>query len=213
MHVLGTPPAFVLSQDQTLKKLYLKHFRASNHFLNHLLLAINSRIIVGCFRLRFKQIHKFVKGVLFVFALFNLQGTAAFRSRVSLLILARRLPFVKNFFQVFSNFNLFRVVFAPPQGAYEYYHTILYLSRIIFFRGISFSCVSLMRDLPIISKPLEQITIPGIYLNTDDSYAIRSIAPLPSGSFLQLHLITKSARFQGETTRFSVKTHFSSRIA
>ena len=24
LHVLGTPPAFVLSQDQTLKKLYLK---------------------------------------------------------------------------------------------------------------------------------------------------------------------------------------------
>ena len=133
---------------------------------------------------------------------------------VSSLILARRLPFVKNFFQVFSNFSLFRVVFRPPQGAYEYYHTILYLSRIIFFfREISFYCVSLMRDLPIIPKPLEQITIPGIYLNKDDSYAIRSIAPLPSGSFLQLHLITRSARFQGETTRFSVKTHFSSRIA
>ena len=26
LHVLGTPPAFVLSQDQTLKKLYLKSF-------------------------------------------------------------------------------------------------------------------------------------------------------------------------------------------
>ena len=30
LHVLGTPPAFVLSQDQTLKKLYLKHQSASN---------------------------------------------------------------------------------------------------------------------------------------------------------------------------------------
>ena len=30
LHVLGTPPAFVLSQDQTLKKLYLKPFRVSN---------------------------------------------------------------------------------------------------------------------------------------------------------------------------------------
>ena len=30
LHVLGTPPAFVLSQDQTLKKLYLKHRGASN---------------------------------------------------------------------------------------------------------------------------------------------------------------------------------------
>ena len=30
LHVLGTPPAFVLSQDQTLKKLYLKRRSASN---------------------------------------------------------------------------------------------------------------------------------------------------------------------------------------
>ena len=28
LHVLGTPPAFVLSQDQTLKKLYLKPSQA-----------------------------------------------------------------------------------------------------------------------------------------------------------------------------------------
>ena len=38
LHVLSTPPAFVLSQDQTLKKLYLKHSSASNHnLLIHLL--------------------------------------------------------------------------------------------------------------------------------------------------------------------------------
>ena len=30
LHVLGTPPAFVLSQDQTLKKLYLERQSASN---------------------------------------------------------------------------------------------------------------------------------------------------------------------------------------
>ena len=30
LHVLGTPPAFVLSQDQTLKKWYLKSFRTQN---------------------------------------------------------------------------------------------------------------------------------------------------------------------------------------
>ena len=36
LHVLGTPPAFVLSQDQTLKKLYPNSFRCLNHFLNNL---------------------------------------------------------------------------------------------------------------------------------------------------------------------------------
>ena len=41
MHVLGTPPAFVLSQDQTLKKLYLNNLSAAQiKFLNNLLLAI-----------------------------------------------------------------------------------------------------------------------------------------------------------------------------
>ena len=29
LHVLGTPPAFVLSQDQTLKKLYLNNLSAA----------------------------------------------------------------------------------------------------------------------------------------------------------------------------------------
>ena len=40
LHVLGTPPAFVLSQDQTLKNLYLKLFSEPKiKFLNNLLLA------------------------------------------------------------------------------------------------------------------------------------------------------------------------------
>ena len=39
--MLGTPPAFVLSQDQTLKKLYLNNLSVAQiKFLNNLLLAI-----------------------------------------------------------------------------------------------------------------------------------------------------------------------------
>ena len=35
LHVLGTPPAFVLSQDQTLKNLYLNYHKAAQiKFLN-----------------------------------------------------------------------------------------------------------------------------------------------------------------------------------
>ena len=51
LHVLGTPPAFVLSQDQTLKNLYLKLFPEPKiNFLNNSLLAFHySRIFVGCF--------------------------------------------------------------------------------------------------------------------------------------------------------------------
>ena len=124
LHVLGTPPAFVLSQDQTLKKLYLKRFHASNHFLNHLLLAINSRIFVGCFRLRFKQIHKFVKGVLFVFALFNLQGTVAFRSRGKLAYLSTASSICQELFSGFFKFLKLRcplpdsLRIVPHQGLF-----------------------------------------------------------------------------------------------
>ena len=64
LHVLGTPPAFVLSQDQTLKKLYLKHQSASNQFLNNLLLAfITQEFSLAVFSLTLKQIHLFVQGV------------------------------------------------------------------------------------------------------------------------------------------------------
>ena len=54
LHVLGTPPAFVLSQDQTLKNLYLKPFSESKiPFLNNLLLAfITQEFSLAVFRLR-----------------------------------------------------------------------------------------------------------------------------------------------------------------
>ncbi|MBQ9842666.1 MAG: hypothetical protein IJO31_00770, partial [Oscillospiraceae bacterium] len=62
---------------------------------------------------KLKQIHQFVQGVLFVFALFNLQGTSRFALRRSLLILAHPIQFVKNFFQVFSTFFSAVFRFAP----------------------------------------------------------------------------------------------------
>ena len=56
LHVLGTPPAFVLSQDQTLKKLYLKPFGLKSNFLNNLLLAfITQEFSLAVFSLTLKQ--------------------------------------------------------------------------------------------------------------------------------------------------------------
>ena len=108
LHVLGTPPAFVLSQDQTLKKLYLKLLRASNQVLNNL-----SSKFTQEFSLAVNSIHnRFLNNpfncprcYLFVFTLFNLQGTGAFRLAVSLLSLPYLLPVVKNFFLLFSTFS------------------------------------------------------------------------------------------------------------
>ena len=71
---------------------------------------------------------------MFVFALFNLQGTVSSSAlAVSLLMLPHSKPFVKNFFQVFSNFFLFCGVslgFRP--SAWIYYHLPLHLSSTIF---------------------------------------------------------------------------------
>ena len=80
--MLGTPPAFVLSQDQTLKKLYLNFPKeAQIKFLNNLLLAIllkNFRWLKFDSKSKLKQF-KIVQGVLSSsFTLFNLQGTVSF---------------------------------------------------------------------------------------------------------------------------------------
>ena len=57
LHVLGTPPAFVLSQDQTLKNLYLKHFSAPQiKFLNNLLLAYTQEFSLAVFISSFKTL-------------------------------------------------------------------------------------------------------------------------------------------------------------
>ena len=83
LHVLSTPPAFVLSQDQTLYKLYLNDrsrlnlYRAICHsFKNFLYLALP---VIDLTRLRqVSQLHIFQCAPVWCFSfrsLFNLQGT------------------------------------------------------------------------------------------------------------------------------------------
>ena len=88
LHVVGTPPAFVLSQDQTLKKLYLKLIEPQIKFLNNLLLAfITQEFRWLFFRLRLNNPFNCPRCFLFVFALFNLQGTGRSRSRLNSVII------------------------------------------------------------------------------------------------------------------------------
>ena len=81
-----------------------------------------------------KQSIIIVQGVLFVFALFNLQGAVfvAHRcQRVSLLILSQFVSFVKNFFQVFQTF--FELFFqSSPSATFLFYHIFRSLSRTFF---------------------------------------------------------------------------------
>ena len=100
LHVLSTPPAFILSQDQTLNKMVSKELS----FLKSILLKLNSsfkEIINGCL---YKLFWAFTTNSFWCFVfvtLFNLQGAHRLQRRA--FILPQRFFFVKHFFQVFSN--------------------------------------------------------------------------------------------------------------
>ena len=102
--MLGTPPAFVLSQDQTLKKLYLKRFHASNHFLNNRFWQLTQEFSLAVFAYASNKSINLSKVFCssLRYSIYKVQPLSALA--VSLLILAQRSQFVKNFFQVFSNF-------------------------------------------------------------------------------------------------------------
>ena len=113
--MLGTPPAFVLSQDQTLKKLYPNFRRSSNQFFDHLCfwqkLLKNFRWLF-LFALIHELLNKSInlsKVFQFVFTLFNLQGTDRFVccshycNRCEPLYYIASIRICQVLFQVFSN--------------------------------------------------------------------------------------------------------------
>ena len=94
LHVLGAPPAFVLSQDQTLEKLYLNTFvlkpKSFKLFSSLFLKKIISSVSFDTSELQ---------GSLFLSMLFNFQGPVP--SCDSLIIISQPFGLVKHFFQVF----------------------------------------------------------------------------------------------------------------
>ena len=122
--MLGTPPAFVLSQDQTLKKLYLKRFHASNHFLNHCFWQLTQEFSLAVFAYASNKSINLSKVFCssLRYSIYKVQSLSALA--VSLLILARLLPFVKNFFQVSYKFLKLRcplpdsLRIVPHQGLF-----------------------------------------------------------------------------------------------
>ena len=102
LHVLGTPPAFVLSQDQTLKKLYLNDpWIAQIKFLNKFVLA-NYTQEFSLAVIRSKTLKQSIncQGVCssLRYSIYKVQSLAA--HAVSLLSLPQLIEFVKNFFQI-----------------------------------------------------------------------------------------------------------------
>ena len=110
LHVLSTPPAFILSQDQTLNKMVSKEpCGSSNHFIE----AFPSFKEIS--RLSHSSSFELVQnnhlsGASCFVTLFNLQGTR--RSVRRVFILPHSVRFVKNFFRAFS--NSFVLSFAAP---------------------------------------------------------------------------------------------------
>ena len=118
LHVLSTPPAFILSQDQTLMLKFVI-FRCPVQFLNWQINRINLRFIplnvierIYCFKVvSFKETFvccyystlKFIESFK-VISLFNYQSSflIAFVSlTISLIILTRFKVFVNTFFKLF----------------------------------------------------------------------------------------------------------------
>ena len=118
LHVLSTPPAFILSQDQTLNKMVSKErLRSSNHLIEAQFIASKKSIqepSSSSLRLLRRTSRPFWCFV-FLLTLFNLQRytpLSAFSADV-LFILALTLSLVKNFFQTFLRFfSLTAVLFV-----------------------------------------------------------------------------------------------------
>ena len=98
LHVLGTPPAFILSQDQTLNILYLNGTFAPIKSIEAFQLSKESFVFSDFLKEPFSgaYLHK-----LFLHcSIFKVHSLAPFRD--SLISLTRMSHFVNNFFQIFS---------------------------------------------------------------------------------------------------------------
>ena len=113
--MLGTPPAFVLSQDQTLKNLYLKLFpELKIKLLNNLLLAsITQEFSLAVFSLTLKQSIYCPRCFIVVCVIQFTRYSVLTALAVSLLSISRALYFVKNFFRPFS-FSFARNLLSLP---------------------------------------------------------------------------------------------------
>ena len=142
--MLCTPPAFILSQDQTLENIvYLSpsflgaksYFRAFVALL--LLLCLSSILNLNC-----SSLHR-----TFVFALYlslccsifndrslGFRLASRLRSRGDLVIISHRLPFVNTFFESFLNFFrvFFKGLFEDSFARLEYYITRIQICQHFF---------------------------------------------------------------------------------
>ena len=123
LHVLSTPPAFILSQDQTLNKMVSKEpqfFKSSYRSLIHSFKEIKSRAFFQALLVR-RTSRPFWCFVFLSRCLIYKVHAPFSRSADVLFILALPDSFVKNFFQVFSELfhskSLISVLFKLVQAS------------------------------------------------------------------------------------------------
>ena len=125
--MLGTPPAFVLSQDQTLKKLYLNYLSVAQIIFQVICSSkFYSRIFVGLNSIFYSKLKQFiiVQGVLSSssrYSIYKVQCEVLRKLSLAanFYILAYRFLFVKNFFQVFSNFFSIRFISCRSRDSFD----------------------------------------------------------------------------------------------
>ena len=135
MHVLSTPPAFILSQDQTLVKSF---FRQDQPFwLIHpfLLFSASSEAEAHqksssrCSFFEFLSFKKFSRIVVYCLVI---KVRLCSLSSDSLFILSHPLSFVKNFFKFLKFFQTSFCLAFSCESACIYYHVVFCLSRVFF---------------------------------------------------------------------------------
>ena len=145
MHVLSTPPAFVLSQDQTLYNMVSKQALACLN-LHRAIFSIASfpapPVIDSTrqngFVLWQSHLNELAFWCFLFVTLFNLQGTRPVRRNIAIILAFIR--FVKNFFQkFFPNVRLVSLSARPPADSFV---TIPNLSPLVktFFASPAYFC-------------------------------------------------------------------------
>ena len=128
MHVLGTPPAFVLSQDQTLKKLYLNNLSVAQIIFQVICSSkFYSRIFVGLNSIFTRNLNNSLLSKVFLVRLHVIQFTRYRRCSCKLSLatnfymLSQLISFVKYFFKFLKTFSkCFKQIFSckccPPSS-------------------------------------------------------------------------------------------------
>ena len=128
LHVLGTPPAFVLSQDQTLS--FNPFIRIPSSRLSRSLSELT--VVLSC-----------------VFSLYRFQGSAPLAR--SLYILSNHRPFVNTFFKVFGRFFCISLYFERYFCIQVYCSSMCTISCVVCKRYTSSLFVSILLHSPYLA--------------------------------------------------------------